>query len=59
MFNRGPLAKIMANHDTSNACQDHGKVTVVCHGSCQGYHVKNSIEPFSVIDRVPSWKACL
>ena len=53
----------MANHDTWNSCQDHGKImarswqdlgkiTMVCHGPCQGYHVKNSIEPFSVIVRV-------
>ena len=53
----------MANHDTWNACQDHGKImarswqdlgkiTMVCHGPCQGYHVKSSIEPFSVIVRV-------
>ena len=32
--------------------QDFGKISVVCHGPCQGYHVKNSIEPLSVFDRV-------
>ena len=35
------------------------KITIVCHGSNQRYHFKSSIEPFSVIDRVPKWKACL
>ena len=65
---------ILLNHDTWNACQDHDKImarssrswqdldkiTMICHGSYQGYHVKNSIKPFSVIDRIPtSWKACL
>ena len=70
MVNHGTLVKIMANYDTWNACQDLGKImarswqdldkiTVVCHDSYQGYHVKNSIKPFSVIDRVPNWKACL
>ena len=40
--------------------QDLNKVTMVCHGSYQEYQVKNSIKPFSVIDRVPTnWKACL
>ena len=49
----------MANHDTWNACQDHGKIMARSwqdnHGLswfCQGYHVKNLIEPFSVIVRV-------
>ena len=28
------------------------KITMVCHGSDQGYHVKDTIEPFSVIVRV-------
>ena len=32
--------------------QDLGKITMVCHGRCQGYHVKDTIEPFSVIARV-------
>ena len=26
MVNHGTLVKIMANHDTWNACQDHGKI---------------------------------
>ena len=57
MVNYVTLVKSMANHDTSNACQDHGMITMVCLDSYQGYHVKNSIKPFSVIDRVPtSWK---
>ena len=43
----GTLAKIMAR-----SWQDLRKITMVCHGPCQGYHVKNSIEPFSVIVRV-------
>ena len=49
----------------SRSWQDLDKITMVCHGSYQGYHVKNSIEPFSVIGRVLvgihrffSWKAC-
>ena len=43
----GTLAKIMAR-----SWQDLGKITMVCHGPCQGCHVKNWIEPFSVIARV-------
>ena len=43
----GTLAKIMAR-----SWQDLGKITIVCHGPCQGYHVKILIEPFSVIVRV-------
>ena len=39
--------------------QDLDRITMVCNGSYQGYHVKNSFKPFSGIDRVPSWKACL
>ena len=31
---------------------------MVRHGSYQGYHVTNSIELFSVNERVPGWKAC-
>ena len=45
MVNHGKLVKIMANHDTWNACQDHGKImarswqdhgktTMVTHVSC-------------------------
>ena len=48
MVNHGTLVKIIANHDTWNACQDHGKImarswqvldkiTMVCHDSYQGY----------------------
>ena len=55
MVNHGTLVKIMANHDTWNACQDHdkimedhGKITMVCCGSYQGYHVKSSIEPNNI-----------
>ena len=44
------LVKIMAR-----SCE----ITMICHGSYQSYHVKNSIEPFADIDRLPSWKACL
>ena len=44
----GTLAKIMAR-----SWQDLDKIIMVCHGSYQGCHVKNSIKPFSVIDRVP------
>ena len=81
MVDHGTLVKIMANQDTWNACQDHGKsrymkrlprswqdldkITMGCHGSYQEYHVKDSIEPFSVIasvlvgiHRFFSWKAC-
>ena len=47
----GTLVKI-----TARSWQDLDKITMVCHGSYQGYHVKNSIEPFSVIESVPKWK---
>ena len=50
----GTLVKIM-----TRSWQDLDKITMVCHGPYQGYHVRKSIEPFSVIDRVPSWKAFL
>ena len=55
------LATIMASHDTWNVCQDHGKITVVCHGSYQGYYQdKNSMKPFPAIGRIPiSLKASL
>ena len=50
----GTLAKIMAR-----SWQDLGKITMVCHGLCQGYHVKNSIEPFSVIAIFSHHAECL
>ena len=57
MVNHGTLVKIMANHDTWNAFQDHGKImarswqdldkiTMVCYDSYQGYHVESLIKPF-------------
>ena len=57
MFN---LAKLWLNMvPLSRSWQDLDKIIMVCHCSYQGYHVKYSIEPLSVINRVPSWKACL
>ena len=43
MINHGTVVMIMANHDTGNAVQYHGKITMVCHGFHQGYYVKNSM----------------
>ena len=37
MVNHGTLVKIMANHYTWNACQDHGKIMA---RSCQDNHGK-------------------
>ena len=51
MVNHGTLVKIIAR-----PWQNLDKITMVSHGSYRGYHTKNSIEPFSVIDRVPNWK---
>ena len=42
----GTHVKIMANHDIwermSRSWQDLEKITMLCHGSYQGYYVKNS-----------------
>ena len=47
------LAKIMSNHDTWNACQDHGKIMVLSRFLSRVMS-KIRLKPFSVNDRVPS-----
>ena len=44
MVKHGTIVKIIANHDTWNACQDLDKIAIVYQDSYQGCHVKNSMK---------------